>query len=120
MRRSILVVSSLLLMAACGASTPDPISPPPPPPPPPPANSVLVSSNQFSPAQLTTSSGSTVTWTWQGGIHNLTFEDNVGNAADMTSGTHARTFNAAATFRYRCTNHSSNFTSGMSGSVVVQ
>ena len=75
----------------------------------------------FDPASIMVTSGSTVTWTWRGGnIHNVTFEDGQGSAGDQSSGTHSRTFGAAMTFRYRCTNHSTSFTSGMVGSVIVQ
>ena len=62
-----------------------------------------------------------MTWTWRGsGTHNVTFEDNQNSSLTQTSGTHSRTFGATGTVRYRCTIHSSNFTSGMVGSVVVQ
>ncbi len=125
MRRvAMFVAASWVLLAACGGGSTDAVSPPPPPPPPPsppPApNSVTVSSNQFNPSQLTVSAGTTVTWNFQTGPHNVTFQDNQGNSGDHTNGSHDRTFNAAGTFRYRCTHHSSDFTSGMSGSIVVQ
>ena len=89
------------------------------PSPPPPANSVAVTTNQFTPASLTVTPNTTVTWNFNSGTHNVTFEDGQGNVGDRTSGTHTRSFSAAGTFRYRCTNHSTNFTSGMIGSVVV-
>jgi hypothetical protein len=124
MRRvTMFLAASWMLLAACGGGTSDPISPaPPPPPPPPPAppNSISVSSNQFNPSQLTVSTGTTVTWNFQSGPHNVTFQDNQGSSGDQSSGSHDRTFNAAGTFRFRCTRHSSDFTSGMSGSIVVQ
>ena len=119
MRRALALVVAGLVLVGCGSGSSDGISPPPPPPPPPPANTVSVSSNQFSPSQLSVATGTTVTWNFQGGNHNVTFEDNQGNADNHTSGTHTRTFNNTGTVRYRCTNHSSDFTSGMIGSVVV-
>ena len=77
--------------------------------------------NSFIPETVTTSRGSTVTWTWRGSAqHNVTFEDGNGSSPSQTSGTLDRTFAAAGTFRYRCTLHSGNFTTGMVGSVVVQ
>jgi plastocyanin len=80
-----------------------------------------VNDDFFDPASITVTSGSTVTWTWLGGnTHNVTFEDGQGSSGTQTSGTHSRTFAAAMTFRYRCTIHSSNFSSGMVGQVVVQ
>jgi hypothetical protein len=99
--------------ASCGGdSTSDPVVQPPPAPPPPPPPP---------PAPPPPSRGSEVTWTWRGGTqHNVTFEDGNGSSSSQTSGTHDRTFSATGTFRYRCTLHSGNFTSGMVGSVVVQ
>ena len=116
---------ALLLSAlACGGGStgPQPPSPPPPPPPPPAGgNSVAVTSNQFNPENITVARNATVTWTFQNGTHDVTFEDNTGNSArTVSSGTHSRDFGTAGTFRYRCTNHSTSFTSGMIGSVVVQ
>ena len=56
-----------------------------------------------------------------GGIgHSVTFEDGQGGAPVQSSGAIDRTFNTAGTFRFRCTVHSGNFTSGMIGSVIVQ
>jgi plastocyanin len=86
------------------------------------ATSVNVCDNFFAPASspITTSAG--ITWTWRGGDqHNVTFEDpGFTNSATKTSGTHTQSFASAGTFRYRCTIHSSNFASGMVGSVTVQ
>lgn len=113
----------IALLAGCGGGGTGPAPSPPPPPPPPPAgsNAVNVNSNQFNPENITVSRNATVTWTFQSGIHNVTFEDGVGNsAANNSSGNHTRNFASAGTFRYRCTNHSTSFTSGMIGSVVVQ
>jgi plastocyanin len=116
---------SLLLVLGCGGGS-GPSSPPPspnPPPPPPPAgsNTVAVTSNLFNPQAITVARNATVTWNFQSPGHNVTFEDGVGNSAgDVSSGTHTRSFATAATYRYRCTNHSTSFTSGMTGSVVVQ
>lgn len=117
------LLMTCLLFAACGGGSTGPGSsnPPPPPPPPPAANTVAVTSNQFSPENLTVARNVTVTWSFQGGTHDVTFEDNVGNSArDQSSGTHNRAFATAGTVRYRCTIHSSSFTSGMIGSVIVQ
>jgi plastocyanin len=54
--------------------------------------------------------------------HNVTFEDGQDSSTTKTSGTQTRTFptvTASTTFRYRCTIHSSSFTSGMVGQIVV-
>lgn len=52
--------------------------------------------------------------------HNVTFEDGQGSSTTKMSGTHDRAFPGTGTFRYRCTIHSTSFTSGMVGAIVVQ
>ena len=85
------------------------------------ATAVSVCDNFFAPSSSPITAGATVTWTWRGGNqHNVTFEDAQGSSTTKSSGTHSRTFSGAGTFRYRCTIHSTNFTSGMVGSVTVQ
>jgi plastocyanin len=81
----------------------------------------LTSSLTFTPANDTVAVNTTVTWTWPGGtvVHNVTFEDGT-VSPDQSSGTYARTFSQAGTYRYRRTHHSSSFTSGMAGRIVVQ
>lgn len=102
-------------LAAFGACSDDSTYPSPGP------NAVGVRDFFFSPQQRTVAQGTTVTWTWQAGVpHNVTFEDGQGSSATQATGTHTRSFGATGTFRYRCTIHSLDFTSGMSGSVVVQ
>lgn len=115
------VTLAAVLGTACGGSTePGSVVPPSPPPPPPPPNTVAVTSNQFSPTPLNVAKGTTVTWSFQGGTHNVTFEDNQSSSSDKSSGSHERTFSGSGTFRYRCTIHSGDFATGMVGSVVVQ
>jgi plastocyanin len=78
--------------------------------------------------------GKTVAWTWtsdcwyyyyycgSGIEHNVTFEDDPEepvSSASAETGVHLRTFNEAAVIRYRCTIHSTSFTDGMVGTVVV-
>jgi hypothetical protein len=129
-----LLTLAVLAVAACGGSASDPYgtSPPPPPPappppppgpPPPPSGSanIDVEDSQYDPATVNLTRGGTVTWTWRGGLgHSVTFEDNVGSAPVQSSGTLDRTFANAGTYRFRCTVHSTSFTAGMVGSVVVQ
>lgn len=83
---------------------------------------VTVVSNDFNPSVDTLAVGGQVTWNWaSGGVsHNVTFEDNVNNSPTQGAGNHVRTFNSAATYRYRCTIHSLDFNSGMIGSIVIQ
>jgi plastocyanin len=62
-----------------------------------------------------------VTWGFlSGGPHNVTFEDGAPGSGDRTSGAFTRDFSGAApgTYRYRCTNHSTDFATGMVGRVV--
>jgi plastocyanin len=130
----LLAIAAIAVAAACGSSTnygnppppppPPPPAPPPPPPPPAPTLSVSVANNSFTPSNGPLLSGGTVTWNWSGttASHNITFEDGQGNSGNQTTGSHVRTFptvTASTTFRYRCTNHSTAFGSGMSGQVVV-
>jgi plastocyanin len=82
---------------------------------------VDVNDDFFNPANITVANGATVTWTWRGSSqHNVTFEDAQGSSATQSAGIHTRTFGMTGTVRYRCTIHSTSFTSGMIGSVVVQ
>ena len=76
--------------------------------------------NVFSPANDTVAAGSTVTWTWNGGSHTVTFETLNDSSVTMSSGTFLVTFSTAGVYRYRCLIHSTSFGSGMHGSVVVQ
>ena len=80
-------------------------------------NSVTVANNNFSPANIQVSVGTTVTWTWsQDAItHNVTFTDGASSGDKGGGATYTRTFSAAGTFNYSCTIHP-----GMNGSVVVQ
>lgn len=77
------------------------------------ATEVAVRDNLFAPAAIEVPAGTTVTWTWEGRhSHNV-----VGNGFEspvQTSGTFARTFDAAGVHDYECTLHG-----GMRGSVVV-
>lgn len=85
------------------------------------ATSVSVCDRFFAPASSPITAGAAVTWTWRGAEgHNVTFEDGQGSSVTQISGTHSRTFAGAGTFRYRCTIHSTDFNTGMIGSVAVQ
>jgi plastocyanin len=83
---------------------------------------IALSGTSFSPASLVLVTKRPVVWAWQDGPHTLAFEDGApGVATAMSSGTFTRDFTAAAggAYRYRCTIHSVDFTSGMSGTVTV-
>jgi plastocyanin len=79
--------------------------------------------NRFAPANVTIPAGTTVTWTWVGGFHDVTA---TGNPAFPSSGapvapprTFSHTFNVPGTFVYFCSVHGSP-TEGMRGTIVVQ
>jgi hypothetical protein len=79
-------------------------------------------SASFSPAEVVVPAGKTVGWTWEG-EHNVIFEDDPTepvSSPTKKSGTHFRTFTKPGTYRYRSTLHSTSFTQGMVGTVMVQ
>ena len=86
------------------------------PPTPVSTDKVTVSDNQFSPANIQVSPGTTVTWTWapNAADHNVSFADGA-TSGNKSSGTFTRTFSSGGTFPYSCTLHP-----GMSGSVTVK
>ena len=72
----------------------------------------------FSPASITIPEGDSVTWSFAGAVHNVTFNGAAptgGNIPDQQTGaTATRVFPAAGTYPYECTIHS-----GMTGDVIV-
>ena len=78
---------------------------------------VTVGSNFFNPVNQTINVGDTVVWTWQSGIHNVTFLTNGIASGDLVapSGTFSTTFNTPGTFAYTCTRHP-----GQNGTIIVQ
>jgi plastocyanin len=79
--------------------------------------------NRFEPANVTIPVGTTVTWNWVGGIHNVM---PTGNPAFTGSGnpvsaphTFSQTFSSPGTYVYFCVVHGSP-TGGMRGTIVVQ
>jgi plastocyanin len=89
------------------------------PAPAPAANTVLMAGMVFSPATITISVGTTVTWKNNDGIaHTSTSDTGVWDTGNMAAGASTTTtFNTAGTFPYRCTYHA---TMGMKGTVIVQ
>ena len=96
------------------------------PPSPSTSTAITVGNDAFSPSSTTVAVGSTVTWSWDacqsdgyGGqlceSHNVTFDDGP-KSATQSSGSFARTFDAAGTYHYHCTIHGA----AMSGSVEVK
>jgi plastocyanin len=84
-------------------------------------DSVSIVNDAFSPATVHPDSNGQVVWTWKSGgvAHNVTFEDAITGSGTKSSGTFTQTFANPGSYRFRCTIHSSNFSSGMHGVVVV-
>jgi len=82
------------------------------------ANEVIATdANAFNPGTLTVSKGTTVTFTFQGVTHNVTFANVAGAPANVGNSTNTsvqRVFATAGSFGYACTLHA-----GMQGTVVV-
>lgn len=81
------------------------------------------SSSTFSPSTVTIDVGDTVTWSNDGGIHNVRFDDGSfeePSEPSFASWTASRRFTAPGTFRYFCEAHGQSGGRGMSGTVVVR
>lgn len=80
------------------------------------ANEVLIQNMSFSPATITVSAGTTVTWTNKDAIaHTVTSDNNLFNSGNIGSnGTFSYTFSTAGSFSYHCSIHPT-----MKGTVVV-
>jgi len=79
--------------------------------------------NRFEPANVTIAVGTTVTWTWIGGIHDVTPSGNpvfTGSGSPVSAPhSFSQTFSTPGTYLYFCTVHGTP-TSGMRGTIVVQ
>jgi plastocyanin len=83
----------------------------------------VVSGTTFTPASITlpaTTTNRLVRWGFSSGPHNVTFEDGATGSGDRSSGVFERDYSAVAvgTHRFRCTLHSTDFATGMVGSVI--
>jgi plastocyanin len=136
MQKLRLLLISLAVTMGCGgggaaidgpANTPvdeNPVNPPgtgapsSPTPATPGSTIVTTAGTSFSPASVTVTRVTVVTWQITGGTHNVTFgsaKPTGGDIPDTGAGRSvARTFATAGTFDYQCTRHS-----GMTGRVVV-
>jgi plastocyanin len=84
---------------------------------------VVVSSNLFTPTDVTVVQGDTVTWTNSGGSHNVHFDDNsfvMPAAPDPSPWSVSRSFDTVGVFRYYCEAHGYPKGVDMSGAVYVQ
>ncbi len=81
---------------------------------------VSISDNQFTPASLTVTRGSKVTWNWSGANpHSVvgTFDgQNVQSPTNTGSGTFTFTFSTPGTYKYQCGVHGA----AMPGTIIVQ
>jgi len=93
------------------------------------ATTIVVGTQAFDPNIVNVTVGATVNWTWDtcagdgyGGYgtcvsHNITFDDGSGIASgSQSTGSFARTFSTAGTFKYHCAIHGA----GMSGEIRVK
>lgn len=86
------------------------------------AADIVASGTTFTPNTLTLSATDTlVEWGFVDGPHTVTFEDMTPGSGQRSNGTFARNFGQAApgTYRFRCDNHSVDYTTGMVGSIIV-
>lgn len=85
----------------------------------PPANTVIASATLvFNPTSLTVASGTTVTYTFEGVTHNVTFTATNGVPADIPNSSNTsvtRVFSTPGSYGYHCTIHPT-----MTGTVTVQ
>lgn len=89
-------------------------------PPPPPDATIVNSGNTWSPNEVFIQPAQTVQWNWSSGPHDLILESDDPDAfLPVPAGSRTITFPSAGIFRFRCEAHSSTFTSGMVGRVVV-
>jgi plastocyanin len=102
-----LCAASALLALGCGSDSSGPSNPPP-------DGDVMVENNFYSPATLSVTTGTTVTWAWNsnGISHSVTFSDD--DSDIKSSGTFQKTFASAGSFPYHCRVHAS-----MTGTITV-
>jgi plastocyanin len=81
------------------------------------ANSVSIVNMSFSPATLTVTAGTNVTWTNNDGMtHTVTADDDSFDSGNITMGSKfSKVFPTAGTFSYHCTIHPT-----MKGTIVVK
>jgi plastocyanin len=83
---------------------------------------VAVTNNVFSPTNAPINQGDTVTWTNQGILHNVVFDDGSFTYPMSPSSSNwsiSRQFNSPGVFRYYCVQHGGPGGIGMSGTVTV-
>jgi plastocyanin len=80
-------------------------------------NAVSIAGMAFSPASITTTAGTTITWTNNDNmVHTVTADDNSFDSGSIAvGGTFSRTFPSAVSFGYHCSIHPA-----MKGTVIVK
>ena len=76
------------------------------------------SGSTWSPSTLTIEAGDDVKWNWAG-FHNVRFEDGTRSGDPQLGGSFEKTFATPGTFKFRCEQHSADFSSGMVGTITV-
>jgi len=87
-----------------------------------PVADIVAEGTAFSPATVTTTAThKIIIWGFAGGPHAIAFEDGATGSGTRSSGVFQRDYTAVAagTHRFRCTVHSTDFATGMVGSVIV-
>ena len=109
----VLIIGGLLAVVSCGSSSSTPTSTPTQTQ----GNTVNIQNEAFSPAMLTVSAGTTVTWTNNDAIvHTVTSDTGLFDSGQMSQGSHfSHTFSDKGTFQYHCTIHTT-----MHGTIIVQ
>lgn len=82
---------------------------------------VTIGAASFTPSTVYPDGTGQVTWTWNTGVtHNIVFEAaGITGSGDKNSGAFSRNFADPGTYRFRCTIHSTDFTHGMVGKVIL-
>ncbi len=111
-------MTGTVVVGAAGAPAPPPPPPPSTPAPPPVpsgATRITVVDDEFQPATITVTAGTTVTWASQGRApHTITAKDGSFDATIARGSTFTHVFHRPGTYPYRCDFHPS-----MTGTVVV-
>ena len=109
----------ILGMFGCRSDSASPYGTSTPPPSAVAPNTVVMGSGSFSPASITVSRGTTVTWrNADGVVHTSTSDGTAWDTGDVQAGgSKTTTFNTAGTFSYHCTYHRAM---GMVGTIIVQ
>jgi len=107
---SVLLLSSIIFVSCSKSSSNNSNSTATP-------NTVTMAGMAFTPATITVSPGTTITWKNTDNMaHTVTADDNSFDSGNIGAGSSfSKTFSVAGTYNYHCTIHA-----GMNGKVIVQ